>query len=92
MSMCIGPFFLVGPDEGQVDGSLHRGRQLALRLLCRLLDPLQRGLVLCQVHAVLALELVDYPIHYPLVEIVTAEVGVAVRRLDLEDALAYFQH
>ena len=39
----------------------------------------------------LLLELVGDPVDHALVEIVTAEVGVAVGRFDLEDALADFE-
>ena len=75
-------------DEGQVDLGLEGRRQLALGLLGGLLEPLQRHAILLEVDAVLALELVRDPVDNPLVEIVTAEVGVTVRGLDLEHAVA----
>jgi hypothetical protein len=49
---------LVGRDERQVDLGLVRGRQLDLGLLGRLLQALQRQLVLAQIDALLLLELV----------------------------------
>ena len=55
------------------------------------LQALQRHPVLAQVDALLALELVADPVDDPLVEVVAAEVGVAVGRDDLEDALAQAQ-
>jgi hypothetical protein len=42
---------------------------------------------LAQVDAGLAPELLDQPVHDPLVEVLAAEVGVAGGRADLEDAL-----
>ena len=45
-----------------------------------------------QVDAVSVLELVDDPIHESRVPVVAAEVRVAVGRLDLEDAVADFEH
>src|SRR5207244_12841656 len=44
--------------------------------------------VLREVAALVALELADHPVDDRLVEVVAAEVVVAVRRLHLEDALA----
>ena len=74
--------------EGQVDLRRHRRRQLDLRLLRGLVQPLQRHLVRAQVDALVLLELGQEPLNDALVEVVAAQVGVAVGRLDLEDALA----
>src|SRR3989442_1609538 len=82
----------VGGDERQVDLRLHRRRQLDLGPLRRLLQPLQRHLVLAEVDAVLPLELLRDPVHHALVEIVAAQVRVAVGGLDLEHALADLEH
>jgi hypothetical protein len=83
---------LVGRDEGQVDvGRLGR-RQLHLRLLRGLLEALERHRVLRQVDALVALELLHEPVDDALVEVVAAEVGVAVGRLHLEDALGELEH
>src|SRR3989442_74065 len=82
----------VGGDERQVDLRLHRRRQLDLGALRRLLQPLQRHLVLAEVDAVLPLELLRDPVHHALVEIVAAQVRVAVGGLDLEHALADLEH
>ena len=66
-------------------------RQLDLRLLGGLLEALEGLLVLGQVDALVLLELGQQPVDDPLVEVVAAEVGVAVGRLDLEDALAQLE-
>ncbi len=79
---------LIGGDERQVDVGLHHGGELDLRLLRRFLQPLQRHPVLAQIDAVGLLELGDDPVDDPLIEIVAAEVRVAVGRLHLDDALA----
>ena len=60
-------------------------------LLRGLLEPLQRDLVLAQVDAVAALELLDHPVDDLLVPVVTTEVVVAAGGLDLDDALADLQ-
>ena len=78
----------VGRDVGQVDLGRHRRGQLDLGLLGRLLEALEGLLVLRQVDPLVALELGQQPVDDPLVEVVAAEVGVAVGRLDLEDAVA----
>jgi hypothetical protein len=78
----------VGGDERQIDLRLaHRG-QLALGLLGRLLQTLQGHLVLRQVDPLLFLELGDDPVDQLGVQIVAAEVRVAVGRLDLHDPFA----
>ena len=65
----------------------RRRRQLDLRLLGGLLQPLQRHLVLGQVDAVLLLELAREVLDDAHVEVFAAEEGVAVGRLHLEEAL-----
>ena len=62
--------------------------ELDLRLLRRLLQALERHAVLAQVDALGLLELGDEPVDDALVEVVAAEVRVAVGGLDLDDALA----
>ena len=79
---------LVRGDERQVDVGLHHRGELHLGLLRRLLQALQRHPVLAQVDAVALLELRDDPVDDALVEVVAAEVRVAVGRLHLDDALA----
>ena len=86
-SRCFGAFLRRG-DERQVDLRRHRRRQLDLRLLGRLVEPLERHLVGGQVDALVLLELGDHPVDDRLVEVVAAEVVVAVRGLHLEDAVA----
>ena len=75
-------------DERQVDLRRHRRRELDLRLLGGLVEALERHLVGGQVDALVLLELGDHPVDDRLVEVVAAEVVVAVRGLHLEDALA----
>ena len=81
-----------GGDERQVDLRRHRRGELDLRALGRLVEALQGHLVLRQVDALVALELGDHPVDDRLVEVVAAEVVVAVGGLHLEDALAELEH
>ena len=87
MSRCFGPV-LVGRDERQVDARFLRRGEFDLRLLRGLAQALQRQTVVAQVDALLFLELVGEEVDDPLVEVLAAEEGVAVGRLDLEDAVA----
>ena len=87
---CLGPV-CVGGDERQVDVGLHHRGELHLRLLRRLLQALQRHAVLAEIDAVALLELGDDPVDDALIEVVAAEVRVAVGRLHLDDALADFE-
>jgi hypothetical protein len=79
-------------DEGEVDVRRHGGRQFHLRLFRRLLEALQRHGVLAQVDPLVLAELFHQPVDDPLVEVVAAQMGITVGRLDLEDALAQLQH
>ena len=81
----------VGGDERQVDLRLHHRRQLHLGLLRRLAQPLQRHAVLAEVDAVALAELVDDPLDDALIEVVAAQVRVAVGRLHFDHALADFE-
>ena len=78
----------VGGDVGQVDVGLRRRREFDLGLFGRLLEALQRELVLGQVDALLLLELARQILNQAHVEIFAAEEGVAVGRLHLEHAVA----
>ena len=78
---------LVRRDEGQVDVGLLAGRELVLGALRRLLEPLQRHRVVAQVDAVRVLEGPDQELADALVEVLAAEIGVAVGAAHLEDAV-----
>ena len=79
---------LVHRDERQVDVVRRRARERALRLLGLFFQALLRHRVGEKVDAVVLLEVVCEPGHDRLVEIVAAEVRIAVRRLHLEDTVA----
>ena len=81
----------VGGDERQVDVGLLGGAELLLRLLARLLEALQGHRVRAEVDALVGLEFVGDVVDQLLVEVVAAEVGVAVRADDAEDAVGDFQ-
>ena len=78
-------------DVRQVDLRLHRLGKLDLGLLRRLPQPLQRHLVLRQVHAEAALEVLHQPVDDALVPVVATKVVVAAGRLDLDHAVADVQ-
>ena len=77
----------VGRDERQVDVGLGLEREVLLGLLGGLLEPLEGHLVLAEVDPLLLLELVGDVVDQGLVPVVAAQVGVAVGREDLEDAV-----
>lgn len=78
-------------DVGQVDRGLGGAGQLDLGLLGSLAQTLQGHLVLAEVHAVTAGELLHQVVDDALVPVVTTEVVVAVRGLHLDDAVADLQ-
>ena len=55
------------------------------------LQALERHAVLAEIDALVLLELVDDPVDDALIEVVAAEMRVAVGRLDFDDALADFE-
>ena len=73
-------------DEGQVDVGLGRGAELVLGALGGFLEPLQRHAILAQVDVGRLAEVLRQEIDDALVEVLAAEEGVSVGRLDLEDA------
>src|SRR3569623_1765447 len=75
----------VGGQVREVDLRLLDVRQLDLGLLRRLLQALEHHLVFRHVDAGVLLELGDEPIHDAVIDVVAAEVRVAVRRDDLDD-------
>ena len=83
---------LIGRDERQVDVGFHRGRQLDFCFLCSFLQPLQRHAVFAQVDAVGFLEFGRQPLDDAVVEIVAAQVRVAVGGFHFDDAVADFEH
>ena len=82
----------VGRHKRQVDLGLEQRGKLHLGLLGGFLEPLQRHLVARQVDAVLFLELAHDPVDDALVDVVPAQVRVAVGGLHLHHALAHFQN
>ena len=84
----------VGGDKGQIDLGLDGCRELDLGLFRGVLEALQGHFVAlgAEVEALLLLELGDQPIDDALVEVVAAQVGVAVGGLDFDDAFADFEN
>ena len=82
---------LVRGDVGQVDVGARRARELDLGLLRGLAQPLQRHRILGEIDALVLLELGDQIVDHALVEVVAAQVGVAVGRLHLDDVLAHLE-
>ena len=82
---------LVHRDERQIDVRAHAGREFAFRLFAGLFQTLERLRVVAEVDAVLLLELFGEPVHHHAVEVVAAEVGVAVGGLHFEHAVADFE-
>ena len=78
-------------DEGQVHFVLGNRREFLLGLLAFFLQSLKRQLVVPQIDAGLLLELIGEVLDDAHVEVFTAEEGVAVGRLHLEDAVADLQ-
>ena len=79
-------------DEGQVDVVLRRAGEGDLGFLGLLLDALESVGLLAQIHALLAFEFIQNPIHELVVPVVAAQMRVAIRGLHFENAIADFQN
>jgi hypothetical protein len=84
--MCFGPV-ASAVRNGRLISVSGAERQLDLRLLGGVLEALEDQLVAADVDAGVLLELGDEPLDDAVVEVVAAEVGVAVGRDDLDDVL-----
>ena len=81
----------IGGDEGEIDLRLHDGGELHLGFFGSLAQALQGHLVLGKIDSLILLELVDDPVHQALVDVVPAQMGVAVGGLDFNHSLADFE-
>ncbi len=81
----------VGRDERQIDVGRLGGAELLLGLFAGLLQPLQGHRVLAEVDALLFLELVGHVVDQHFVEVVAAEVRVAVGGDHAEHAVGHFE-
>ena len=79
-------------DERQIDARRRHAGKLDFRLLRRFDETLFAHFVSGKVNPVVLLKLRNHPVHDPGVKIIAAEVRVAVRRLDLENAVAQLQN
>ncbi len=78
-------------NKRQVDFSLQHRGQFHLGLLSRFLQPLQRHAVLGKIYALVLAEFFHNPVDHALVNVVAAQVGVAIGRFHLDHAFAYFK-
>ncbi len=81
----------VGRDERQIDLGFEQRGKLHLGLFSGFLEALQRHLVFRKIDALFLLELGDDPVHDALVDVVAAEVGVAVGGFHFDYAVAHFE-
>ncbi len=88
--MCLGPRG-VGRQERQIDFGFEHVGQLDLGFFGSFLEALQRHLVLGNVDAGFLLKLLHQPVNNALVDVVAAQVGVAVGGFHFHHAVAHFQ-
>ena len=81
----------IGRDERQIDLGFKQSGELHFGLFGRFLETLERHLVAREIDAVFLLEFGHNPVDDALVDIVAAQVGVAVRGLHLNQAFADFE-
>ena len=78
-------------DERQVDVGGHHAGQFDLGFFSSLAQTLHGHLVVGQVDAAFFFEFRYHPVHDAVVEVVAAQVGIAVGSLYFEDAVTQFQ-
>ena len=81
----------IGRHKRQVDLGFQSGRELHFCFFGSFLQSLQGHLVLGEIDSLVLDELIDNPVDNPLVDVVSAQVGVSVGGLDLHHAFAHFQ-
>ena len=81
----------VNSDEWQVDIRAHDGGQLDLGFFACFLQSLVRHRITFQLEAVLCFEFFSDPVHDAGIEIITAEMAVAVGGFDFEDTIRQIQ-
>ncbi len=82
---------VVRRDERQIDVGRRLLRQVFLGPLRRFLQPLECHLILAQVDVVFLLELFGDVVDQHLIEVVAAEMRIAVDALHFEDAVAHIK-
>ncbi len=78
-------------DERQVDRRLHRTRKLDLRLFGFLAQSLKRHGVARDVDSLILLELLRHPLDDPVVDVVAAQMRIAVRGLHLDHVVPHLE-
>ena len=81
----------IGGDEGQVDFGFQCAGKLDLGPFRRVPQSLQGHAVAAEVDTRLLPKLLNQPLKDLLVEVVAAQVGIAVGRLDLKHTFAHLQ-
>ena len=83
---------LVHGDERQIDVGAHAGGKFAFRFFSGFLQTLERLGIVAEIDSVFLLELFREPVDDDAVEVIAAEMGVAVGGLYFEYAVADFQN
>ena len=78
----------IGRDERQIDLGFHRRRKLDLGLFSSFLQPLKGHFIVVKVDPLVLFEFIDDPADEYFVDIIAAQVRVAVGRFDLDHAFA----
>ena len=83
---------IYGHNVGEVNLCRGAARKLDFSLLCCLFQTLHSHRVFAEVDAVFALEVSSQPVDNNVVEVVTAEVGIAIGRFNLKHTVAKLQN
>ncbi len=91
IAKCLGPL-ASAVKNGRLSLGLEQRRQLDLGLLGSFLQTLQRHLVFGNIDALIALEFLNQPVNDALVDVVAAQVRIAVSGLHFHHAVADFEN
>ena len=83
---------LVRGDERQIHRGFHRAGQFNLGLLRCFFQPLQSHRIASKINSFGAFEFIGQEVNQDLVEIIAAEMGIAVDAEHFKDAVAHVQH
>ena len=91
MTMCLGPLASAVMNGRLISVSCDGG-EFDLGPFGRFFQALKRHAIFPQIDALIFLEFIDQPIHHAEIEVVAAEVRVAIGGFDFEDAFTDFEH
>ncbi len=82
----------IGCEKRQIDFGFSDRGELALDLFSAMLQSFHGHRVTTEINIVIAFEFRGEPVHDTPIEIISAQTGITIDRLHLDEAVLYFQN